>query len=118
MKQLDEMANVVRFSVRTVAVARGAIFALAIFAALVALTGCASNGNVDTSAPPPRSQLPPVPVDIRQCFSAALGTLPDRDMTVAEVEAAWKSDRVRFRMTKSCALRFLAWYDDVRARWQ
>lgn len=84
---------------------------------LLLLTGCAAPA-VHVENTPPRSGMPAVPVDVRQCFNAALGAVPERDMSVAEVETAWKSDRVRFAVMRRCGKRFLAWYDDLRARWR
>ena len=69
--------------------ARNVVFFALVLAALVALGGCTTSRITD--APPPRSGLPGVPVDIRQCFNGALSMPPDRDLTVGEVEAAWKS---------------------------
>lgn len=98
--------------------ARNVVFIALVLAALVALSGCGTTRALDTAAPPPRSALPAMPVDIRQCFNTALSNPPDRDLTVEEVEAAWKSDRVRFAVMRTCGKRFTAWYDNLRARWQ
>lgn len=96
--------------------ARNIIFFAMVLAALVALGGCASTTHAENT--PARPGLPAVPVDIRQCLNAALGNVPERDLTVAEVETMWKSDRVRFVVMRKCGGRFLAWYDDLRARWR
>jgi hypothetical protein len=59
-------------------------------------------------------QLPPAPADIQACFRRAAVAIPDRALSVADVESLWKRDRVRGVVMAQCGQRFLAWYEDIR----
>lgn len=84
---------------------------------MFALGGCAS--VTPTTRPvAAKDHLPEVPADIARCFNVSLGAPPERDLTVAEVETAWKSDRVQAVVMRSCGRRFVAWYRDLRGRWR
>ena len=63
------------------------------------------------------SQLPHPPADIQSCFRSAVG-LPDKDLTIAEVEALWKVDRYRLAVNKRCGVRLLQWYESLRVNWK
>lgn len=83
-------------------------------AALVAglmLAACQQTGTVS-------SALPTVPADIQSCFRQGAVAIPDRALTVADVESLWKKDRVRIAVQRSCGQRFLAWYADLQQRWR
>ncbi len=88
---------------------------LAALAALIALPlgGCLpSDGPTQAKA-----DLPPAPSDIQICFRDVAG-LPDRDLSAADVEQLWKLDRYHAVLEQRCGLRFLAWYNDLRAGWR
>jgi hypothetical protein len=81
---------------------------------LVALTGCASK-----PAPTPvivRTNLIAIPADLRKCVETSGVDIPDRALTIAEVEKLWKQDRVRIAVLRNCAKRALAFYDAQRKR--
>ena len=62
--------------------------------------------------------LPLVPSDIQACFRTnGPVKVPQKALTVAEVESLWKEDRVRAVVLRKCGDRFLAWYDDLQKRW-
>jgi hypothetical protein len=63
-------------------------------------------------------QLPTVPADIQTCFRTGPVKVPQKALTVAEVESLWKQDRVRSAVMQACGNRFLAWYDDLQKRWR
>lgn len=44
--------------------------------------------------------------------------LPDKDLTIAEVEALWKVDRYRLAVNKRCGVRLLQWYESLRVNWK
>ena len=90
---------------------RLSIPALALIATLLA--GCE-----ESDKPPPATVLPAIPADIRSCFARSGAVIPDREMTVGEVETLWKQDRAFGRAMKRCGKRLIAWYDDLRARWK
>lgn len=82
--------------------------------ALVAATllaGC-------TATTTTRAQLPVVPADIQTCFRHGAVDVPQRALSVAEVEALWKKDRVRIVVMQTCGDRFLAWYSDLQKEWR
>jgi hypothetical protein len=76
------------------------------------LAGCATSANVA----PLKTSLPPVPADIQACFVGVID-IPDRDLTVADVERLWKADRVRSLAQQKCGTRLLAWVADLKANW-
>lgn len=63
-------------------------------------------------------QLPPMPGDLRACFSRGGVEIPDGPLTVGQVERLWKQDRVRIVALGQCGKRTLAWYDQLRAQWR
>ncbi len=74
-----------------------------------------SDEPLDISA---RPALPEVPADIQDCFSnSRLTIIPDRDLTVADVERLWASDRMRVIVQHRCGSRFLEWYGKIKAGW-
>lgn len=79
--------------------------------AAVLLAGC-------TATTMPRAQLPVVPADIQTCFRHGAVDVPQRALSVAEVEALWKKDRVRIVVMQTCGERFLAWYSDLQKEWR
>jgi len=66
----------------------------------------------------PAASLPNAPLDLRQCFNRSVGKLPNRSLTVAEVERAWKSDRLRAVVMQRCGKRFVAWYGALQGGWK
>jgi hypothetical protein len=65
-----------------------------------------------------KATLPAVPSDIQTCFRSAPVNVPDKALSVAEVEALWKSDRVRLVVANKCGKRFSEWYGTLRAGWR
>jgi len=63
------------------------------------------------------TQLPPVPAELRACFKGVV-KIKDAPLTVGEVEALWKNDRVRAVATDRCGKRLAAWYDTLRRTYQ
>jgi hypothetical protein len=53
--------------------------------------------------------FPYPPADLQHCFRDAVG-IPDRALTVSEVEELWKQDRIRLIVDKRCGERMQAWY--------
>jgi hypothetical protein len=78
---------------------------------LVLLAACSPSGSETPS------QLPYPPAEFQSCFRGAVG-VPDRALTVSEVEALWKVDRVREVASQRCGARLLAWYEDLRTNWK
>lgn len=79
----------------------------------VLLGGCPSN---EVASP---GSLPTVPADIQACFRDAAGTaIPNRALTVAEIESLWKTDRVQVVVLKKCGTRFINWYNNIQKRWR
>lgn len=78
---------------------------------LIPLGACASSGSL------PRSQLPALPADVTTCFRDVVD-VPDRALTVAEVEQLWKQDRVRAAASKRCGARLVNWYGALRGAWR
>lgn len=62
--------------------------------------------------------LPGVPADIQACFRAGPAKVPQKALSVAEVESLWKQDRVHEVVLQRCGKRFLAWYGDLRKGWR
>ena len=79
------------------------------------LAACGQSTN-HASAPPP-SQLPYPPAEFQTCFRGVVG-VPDKALTVSEVEALWKIDRVRAAAEQRCGARFYAWYSDLQKNWR
>lgn len=86
--------------------------ALAILAVLF-LAGCTPPGGTS-----PSGSLPGVPADIQACFRKAAVAIPNRALTVADVESLWKQDRIRLVAMRTCGNRFLAWYADLQRDWK
>jgi hypothetical protein len=76
------------------------------------LSGC------DPSGKPTVGGLPAVRADIQACFRQGAGDIPDRALSIADVEALWKAARVRIVVMQRCGKRFLAWYEALRANWK
>lgn len=83
-------------------------------AALVAALALAACNPQSTTS----GQLPTVPADIQACFRTGPVKVPQKALTVAEVESLWKQDRVRVAVQRACGQRFLAWYSDLQKRWR
>jgi hypothetical protein len=78
------------------------------------LSACASSGSI---APPLDIRtLPPVPADIANCFRGVVD-IPQRDLTVSDVERLWSQDRLRSVQQRQCGERFLEWHNEIRAGW-
>jgi hypothetical protein len=59
-----------------------------------------------------------VPADIQECFAnSRLAIIPDRDLTVADVERLWASDRMRVIVQHRCGARFVDWYNSIKTGW-
>jgi hypothetical protein len=65
-----------------------------------------------------QGQLPTVPADIQACFRTGPVKVPQKALTVAEVESLWKQDRIKQVVMRACGERFLAWYGDLQKRWR
>lgn len=72
--------------------------------------------NQSASSPSP-GQLPYAPVEFQTCFRGVVG-VPDKALSVSEVEALWKIDRVRVVASQRCGARFTAWYENLRKTWK
>lgn len=83
---------------------------------LIAMPLAACDQSVN--ALPPSTQLPPMPADLRACLERSGVDIPDRALTVAEVERLWKQDRLRIVVMRNCGRRVIAWYDDLRKGWR
>lgn len=62
----------------------------------LALAGC------QTTSVAVNVKFPPVPKDIAACLKQQGVEVPQRDLTVAEVEALWKRDRLTIKAIKAC----------------
>lgn len=76
------------------------------------LAGCVTSGRVTLS-----TQLPPVPNEFRTCFKGVVA-IKDAPLTVGEVEALWKNDRVRAVATDRCGKRLVSWYETLRRTYE
>ena len=86
--------------------------ALCAAAVALALAGCQQTTTV-------QGQLPTVPADIQSCFRTNSPVkVPQKALTVAEVESLWKEDRVRLVVLRKCGQRFQAWYGDLQRGWR
>ena len=83
--------------------------------ALLAIGGLLGGCFEGTS---PAGSLPGVPADIQTCFRKAAVVIPDRALTVADVESLWKRDRKTLVIQRQCGNRFLAWYGDLQRGWK
>lgn len=81
--------------------------------AALALAGCNP-----TEGTPPKQKLPPLPADLVACFQKSGVDIPQRDLTVEDVERLWKSDRMRIVVMRNCGLRVTSWYGDLRSKWR
>jgi hypothetical protein len=78
------------------------------------LAACGPSDQASRKSP---GELPYPPADIQTCFRDT-ANLPDKALTVAEVEALWKIDRIRLVAAQRCGARLAAWYEDLREHWQ
>lgn len=92
-----------------VAVKAGQVGCIA--AVAIALAGCQPSGTTS-------GNLPTVPADIQACFRGSPANVPQKALTVAEVESLWKQDRIKQAVLRQCGQRFLAWYGDLQKRWR
>lgn len=72
----------------------------------------------DQSTKPTVGELPTVPADIQACFRQGAIVVPDRALSIYDVESLWKSDRVRIAVMQRCGNRMIAWYESLRANWK
>lgn len=80
---------------------------------VLALAGCTTDGSSVTGS------LPTVPADIQTCFRTnGPVKVPQKALTIAEVESLWKEDRVRQVVLRKCGDRFLNWYNGLRKNWK
>jgi hypothetical protein len=86
---------------------------LPLVATVVFLAGCNASDK-----PPAHTPLPPIPADIQACLKGAGVTIPDRPLTVGEVERLWGQDRLRIVVMRRCGGRLIAWYEELRANWK
>lgn len=84
------------------------IFTVLVLLTALALVGCNQPGGSVQGG------LPGVPADIQTCFRSGPGKVPQKALSVAEVESLWKQDRVHEVVLQRCGKRFLAWYGDLR----
>ena len=85
--------------------------------ALLAMPLAACGPFGEPSTPAPKTDLPYPPADIQACFRGA-ANLPDRALSVSDVEALWKKDRVRVAAQAACGKRLLQWYSQLQADWK
>jgi hypothetical protein len=43
--------------------------------------------------------------------------VPDRDLTVGDVERLWSQDRLRAVAMRQCGNRLIEWHEQIRAGW-
>jgi hypothetical protein len=67
---------------------------------------------------PPATPLPPLPVELKSCLKGAGVTIPDRELTVGEVEKLWAQDRLKIVVMRKCGARVVSWYATLRATWR
>lgn len=77
------------------------------------LAGCPESG--DSAAP---GKLPGVPSDIQACFRDGPVAVPNKALTVSDVESLWKEDRIRLVVSQKCGKRFQSWYNSLRRGWK
>jgi hypothetical protein len=82
------------------------------------LTALALTACVESVSPPPATPLPPLPTELKSCLRGAGVTIPDRELTVGEVERLWAKDRLRIVVLRKCGLRIVAWFEYLRANWK
>lgn len=71
-----------------------------------------------SGAPPPNTLLPDVPPRLRACFGRYGVDLPDRPLTVGEIERFWKTDRRSVAILRACGNDLIGWYDTLRRGWR
>lgn len=87
-------------------------------AIVVLLCGFESSCKEQVNPPPKNTRLPPMPADLKACLQQYGVEIPDRDLTVADVERFWKEDRRRIVVMRQCGSRFVAWYASLRKKWK
>ena len=90
---------------------------LALAAALL-LSGCDDDYQSLTPQQRQVKYLPPIPADIPKCLRQSGVPLPNRQLTVAEVEELWKQDRLRLVVMRRCGDRLLTWYAVLQKHWR
>lgn len=80
-----------------------------------------STACVKKAPPPPpvvviKPNLIEIPADLRKCAETSGVKIPQRALTMAEVEVLWKDDRIRGAIWRGCLRRALAFYDAQRKR--
>ncbi len=76
----------------------------------------AACGPSDRAAP--SAGLPPPPADLRACLARAPAEVPERALSVGDVERGWKEDRRIQAAVRGCGQRLAAWYEDLRKGWR
>jgi hypothetical protein len=84
----------------------------------LALTALALTACVESASPPPATPLPPLPTELKSCLKGAGVTIPDRELTVGEVEKLWAQDRLKIVVMRKCGARVVSWYATLRATWR
>jgi hypothetical protein len=67
----------------------------------LALAGCQTVGL------PPDAKFPGVPREISACAEVANAPIPTKDLSAAEVEKAWKQDRLTAVALRQCLQRLI-----------
>jgi hypothetical protein len=62
--------------------------------------------------------LPPLPTDIAACLKKSGVKVPNRALTVEEVERFWKTDRLTLVVMRNCGDRVLAFYNAIRGKYR
>jgi len=81
-------------------------------AAALAVTLAACSTTV-RDTPSPQVALPEVPADLRPCFEAAFPTIPDRDLSRADVKRIIGGAKLLDRSKTACGRRALSWMESV-----
>jgi hypothetical protein len=74
----------------------------------MALAGCETSSDVKPG------NMPPVPGDIQACFRQGPGVIPDRALSIYDVESLWKQDRIKVVVMQKCGARLISWYNALR----
>jgi hypothetical protein len=78
------------------------------------LVACATAGDPPVNVDPVPQITPALAADIRTCYALELTAVPDRDLSVSEVERILKSDGKVFFAVKACLWRAICQNEDTR----